>query len=97
MIKRFFVARKQMHRISICINQGTEAIEFDFVNPIVTRRRRALERCMARLEGGQTAFVFTTGMAAIDALFRLLRPDIAPPTHSLEVPGLFNDSNGQLA
>jgi cystathionine beta-lyase/cystathionine gamma-synthase len=36
--------------------------------------RRALERCMARLEGGQTAFVFTTGMAAIDALFRLLRP-----------------------
>jgi cystathionine beta-lyase/cystathionine gamma-synthase len=36
--------------------------------------RRALERCVARLEGGQTAFVFTTGMAAIDALFRLLRP-----------------------
>src|ERR1700726_3789207 len=36
--------------------------------------RRALERCVARLEGGQTAYVFSTGMAAIDALFRLLRP-----------------------
>jgi cystathionine beta-lyase/cystathionine gamma-synthase len=36
--------------------------------------RRALERCVARLEGGQTAYVFTSGMAAIDSLFRLLRP-----------------------
>lgn len=36
--------------------------------------RRALERTVARLEGGQSAFVFSTGMAAIDALFRLLRP-----------------------
>jgi cystathionine beta-lyase/cystathionine gamma-synthase len=36
--------------------------------------RRALERCVARLEGGETAYVFTTGMAAIDAMFRLLRP-----------------------
>src|SRR5580698_6259873 len=36
--------------------------------------RRALERCVARLEGGTAAYVFTTGMAAIDALFRLLRP-----------------------
>ena len=36
--------------------------------------RRALERCVARLEGGEAAYVFTTGMAAIDALFRLLRP-----------------------
>src|SRR5450631_3589538 len=36
--------------------------------------RRALERCIARLEGGESAFVFTTGMAAIDAMFRLLRP-----------------------
>src|SRR5205807_1188261 len=36
--------------------------------------RRALERCVARLEGGQAAYVFTSGMAAIDALFRLLRP-----------------------
>ena len=36
--------------------------------------RRALERCVARLEGGQSAYVFTTGMAAIDAVFRLLRP-----------------------
>ncbi len=36
--------------------------------------RRALERCVAKLEGGQAAFVFTSGMAAIDSMFRLLRP-----------------------
>lgn len=36
--------------------------------------RRALERCVARLEGGAAAYVFTSGMAAIDAMFRLLRP-----------------------
>src|ERR1700758_453864 len=36
--------------------------------------RRALERCVTRLEGGTAAYVFSTGMAAIDALFRLLRP-----------------------
>ncbi len=36
--------------------------------------RRALERCVAKLEGGEAAFVFSTGMAAIDAVFRLLRP-----------------------
>ena len=36
--------------------------------------RRALERCVARLEGGHAAYAFTSGMAAIDAMFRLLRP-----------------------
>jgi cystathionine beta-lyase/cystathionine gamma-synthase len=36
--------------------------------------RKALERCLARLEHGQSAFVFSTGMAAIDTVFRLLRP-----------------------
>jgi cystathionine beta-lyase/cystathionine gamma-synthase len=36
--------------------------------------RRALERTVAKLEGGITAFVFSSGMAAIDAVFRLLRP-----------------------
>jgi cystathionine beta-lyase/cystathionine gamma-synthase len=36
--------------------------------------RRALERTMARLEGGSAAYVFTSGMAAIDCVFRLLRP-----------------------
>jgi cystathionine beta-lyase/cystathionine gamma-synthase len=36
--------------------------------------RRALERTVAKLEGGSAAFVFTSGMAAIDAVFRLLRP-----------------------
>jgi cystathionine beta-lyase/cystathionine gamma-synthase len=36
--------------------------------------RRALERTIAKLEGGTAAFVFTSGMAAIDAVFRLLRP-----------------------
>ena len=36
--------------------------------------RRALERTVAKLEGGSSAFVFTSGMAAIDSVFRLLRP-----------------------
>ena len=36
--------------------------------------RKALERCVARLEGGQSAYVFSSGMAAIDCVFRLLRP-----------------------
>jgi cystathionine beta-lyase/cystathionine gamma-synthase len=36
--------------------------------------RRALERCVAKLEGGHAAYVFTSGMAAIDSVFRLLRP-----------------------
>ena len=36
--------------------------------------RRALERCVTRLEGGLTSYVFSSGMAGIDAVFRLLRP-----------------------
>ncbi len=36
--------------------------------------RKALERCVAKLEGGHSAYVFSSGMAAIDAVFRLLRP-----------------------
>lgn len=36
--------------------------------------RKALERTMAKLEGGHSAFVFTSGMAGIDSVFRLLRP-----------------------
>jgi cystathionine beta-lyase/cystathionine gamma-synthase len=36
--------------------------------------RKALERCIAKLEGALTSYVFTSGMAAIDAVFRLLRP-----------------------
>lgn len=36
--------------------------------------RKALERCVAKLEGGHSAYVFTSGMAAIDSVFRLLRP-----------------------
>lgn len=36
--------------------------------------RKALERTLAKLEGGHSAYVFTSGMAAIDAVFRLLRP-----------------------
>lgn len=36
--------------------------------------RRALERCLAKLEGGLTSYVFSSGMASIDAVFRLLRP-----------------------
>src|SRR5207248_10531987 len=36
--------------------------------------RKALERTMAKLEGGHSAYVCTSGMAGIDAVFRLLRP-----------------------
>jgi cystathionine beta-lyase/cystathionine gamma-synthase len=36
--------------------------------------RRALERTVAKLEGGIGAYVFTSGMAGIDSVFRLLRP-----------------------
>ena len=36
--------------------------------------RRALERTLAKLEGGQSAYAFASGMAGIDAVFRLLRP-----------------------
>jgi cystathionine beta-lyase/cystathionine gamma-synthase len=36
--------------------------------------RKALERTIAKLEGGHAAYVFTSGMAAIDSVFRLLRP-----------------------
>src|ERR1700731_2916748 len=36
--------------------------------------RKALERTIATLEDGHNAYVFTSGMAGIDAVFRLLRP-----------------------
>src|SRR6202163_2042107 len=36
--------------------------------------RRALERTVAKLEGGSAAYVFTSGIAGIDSVFRLLRP-----------------------
>src|SRR5580693_7188505 len=36
--------------------------------------RKALERTIAKLEGGHASYVFTSGMAAIDSVFRLLRP-----------------------
>jgi cystathionine beta-lyase/cystathionine gamma-synthase len=36
--------------------------------------RKALERCVARLEGGSAGYVFSSGMAGIDSVFRLLRP-----------------------
>ncbi len=36
--------------------------------------RKALERTVAKLEEGHSAYVFSSGMAAIDAVFRLLRP-----------------------
>jgi cystathionine beta-lyase/cystathionine gamma-synthase len=36
--------------------------------------RKALERTIAKLEGGLSAYAFTSGMAAIDSVFRLLRP-----------------------
>ena len=36
--------------------------------------RKALEKTLAKLEGGHAAYAFTSGMAAIDSVFRLLRP-----------------------
>src|SRR5215470_12883475 len=36
--------------------------------------RKALEKTVAKLEGGVGAYVFSSGMAGIDAVFRLLRP-----------------------
>src|SRR6202008_1917878 len=36
--------------------------------------RKALERTIAKLEGALSSYVFTSGMAAIDSVFRLLRP-----------------------
>ncbi len=36
--------------------------------------RKGLERCIAKLEGGTASYVFTSGMAAIDSVFRLTRP-----------------------
>jgi len=36
--------------------------------------RKALERTLAKLESGSAAYVFSSGMAGIDAVFRLLRP-----------------------
>lgn len=36
--------------------------------------RAALEDCMARLDGGKRALAFSSGMAALDCLGRLLRP-----------------------
>ena len=36
--------------------------------------RKALERTLTKLEGGTAAYVFSSGMAGIDSVFRLLRP-----------------------
>ncbi|MGB2664910.1 MAG: PLP-dependent transferase, partial [Candidatus Acidiferrum sp.] len=36
--------------------------------------RKALERTIAKLEGALATYVFTSGMAAVDSVFRLLRP-----------------------
>lgn len=36
--------------------------------------RKAVEKTLAKLEGGHSAYAFASGMAAIDSVFRLLRP-----------------------
>src|SRR5258707_7765053 len=36
--------------------------------------RKALERTVAKLEGGHAAYVFTSGMAGVGAVFPVLRP-----------------------
>src|SRR5437762_12713020 len=38
--------------------------------------RKALERTVAKLEGGHSAYVFSSGMAGIDAVFRLDLPRV---------------------
>src|SRR5947209_12748910 len=35
--------------------------------------RTAMERCLADLEGGKHCIAFSSGMAAVDAVFRLLK------------------------
>src|ERR1700730_9927504 len=57
--------------------------------------RRALERTIAKLEGGSAAYVFTSGMAAIDSVFRLLRPG-DPAILSQAVYGVFFRLTTQL-
>src|ERR1700751_430688 len=47
--------------------------------------RKALERTLAKLEGGKSAYVFKSGMAAIDSVFRLLRPG----DHAILSAGVF--------
>ena len=53
---------------SIAKNKGYDYARTNHPN------RKALERCVAKLEGGLTSYVFSSGMAAIDSVFRLLRP-----------------------
>jgi cystathionine beta-lyase/cystathionine gamma-synthase len=36
--------------------------------------RKAIERTLSKLEGGHSAYAFSSGMAGIDSVFRLLRP-----------------------
>ena len=36
--------------------------------------RKAIERTLAKIEGGHAAYAFSSGMAGIDCVFRLLRP-----------------------
>lgn len=47
--------------------------------------RKALERTLAKLEGGIGALVFSSGMAAIDAVLRLLRPG----DHAIVTKGIY--------
>jgi cystathionine beta-lyase/cystathionine gamma-synthase len=51
--------------------------------------RKALERTLAKLEGGIGAFVFSSGMAAIDAVLRLLRPG----DHAIVTKGIYGGAH----
>jgi len=51
--------------------------------------RKALERTLAKLEGGIGAFVFGSGMAAIDAVLRLLRPG----DHAIVTKGVYGGAH----
>src|SRR5260370_7023192 len=58
--------------------------------------RKALERTVAKLEGGQSAYVFSSGMAAIDAVFRLLRPGDHAVVSEAVYGGVFRPSTPLL-
>jgi len=51
--------------------------------------RKALERTLAKLEGGIGAFVFGSGMAAIDAVLRMLRPG----DHAIVTKGVYGGAH----
>ena len=52
---------------------GNPKVGFDYARTNHPNRK-AIERTLAKLEGGHSAYSFSSGMAGIDAVFRLPRP-----------------------